>query len=495
MSRSRCSRPARAPAGATARDAARVALAAGDQPRGAAGGVERLGRRPPGPPGRPRAGRHRCRSRRAGGSSRSTPTRASRSLRLNHKRSCQDADGERQAHLAWLLDVPLPPGARAPRTRASWSRTRRCSTPSGFAHDGKKPRDRYSYDELAPVAPALAELAGEYMRTESKAAQPGRERRRRPLERPRPLRRALPLARLRARGARRPDGAGGGGALPRARPRGGARGARAAGRPRRRSRRRTIPHAGMGVDVPGIPRCMDVRGRAGAAVARAHRRRSPRLRCAIGPSRPAGGHGAGAAPAGRARGRRSAPWVSPGRVIFEAALGEQPTPDQARARAPPRRRWRAPRSADPRAFERRSQASTRAPWRWRARAASTARSRSRSPSVGSTPSTARSTSTCWPSSSLAVSWVRPEPLARARRRGRCCSPALALHVTRDRDPQRAARAAADQHALRHDALHRRALGVVGCLVAERIHRRGVALGARAGPRGAAASSWGSGSRR
>ena len=71
---------------------------------------------PPWPPDVPRAGRRPC-PLQEGGRVKPLDTYAGYSLlRLNHKRSCQDADGERQAPPGVDARRPLPPRARAPRT-------------------------------------------------------------------------------------------------------------------------------------------------------------------------------------------------------------------------------------------------------------------------------------------------------------------------------------------------------------------------------------------
>ena len=108
-------------------------------------------------------------------------------------------------------------------------------------------------------------------------------------------------------------------------------------------------------------------------------------------------HAGAQAPVGLARSRDLRGGAGPAAVARPAG---------ARARAG--RRWRArPRRAAPSSSRRSTDVHDAHRGRWRARAASTTRSRSRSRSVGSTPSTARSTSTCWPSSSLALTWVGP----------------------------------------------------------------------------------------
>jgi ABC-type transport system involved in cytochrome c biogenesis permease subunit len=88
-------------------------------------------------------------------------------LRLNHKRSCQDADGVRQTHLEWMLDVLFRP-ERARRAACFLVEDSQVLDAVGFTHDGKNRRDRYTYAELAPIRARLTELARDYMRTESK---------------------------------------------------------------------------------------------------------------------------------------------------------------------------------------------------------------------------------------------------------------------------------------------------------------------------------------
>lgn len=88
-------------------------------------------------------------------------------LGLDHRRSAADADGERLPSLAWLLEVLFRP-ERARRAPCFLVETAEVLDAIRLAHDGKKKRDRYAYDELVPARARLGELAAQYLAIESK---------------------------------------------------------------------------------------------------------------------------------------------------------------------------------------------------------------------------------------------------------------------------------------------------------------------------------------
>ena len=329
----------------------------------------------------------------------------------------------------------------------------------GFAHEGKKRRDRYTYDELAPIRPRLTELAGKYMADGEQGAHAGRERRGRrswsDLDLFDALSHSLDFARA---GARRPAGGDSVKALfPERVAVGVLEVPERAGRPRRRSRRGTIPHAGMGADVPGHRRAAWTSGRGGAALARAHRRRPSRgFAARPGLRGPAGGHGARAAAAGRARGRPGALGLARSRDLRG---GAGPAADARQLELV--RSWTAMARApvgSPEFLDALDQTHERTVGLARARG-----EYDKVPLevflVRLDPFYRASTSTCSRSCSSRSTWLWPAPLARCAWRGSLLLAGLALHVAGIVDPLRPARAVRRSRTLYETMLFISAFGV------------------------------------
>jgi len=70
-------------------------------------------------------------------------------LGLDHRRATKDADGEDLPAVAWLLEVTFRP-ERARKAACFLVENAEVLDAMGIAHDGKKKRDRYTYEELAP---------------------------------------------------------------------------------------------------------------------------------------------------------------------------------------------------------------------------------------------------------------------------------------------------------------------------------------------------------
>jgi len=87
-------------------------------------------------------------------------------LGLDHRRACTGADGEELPAVAWLLEVAFRP-ERARKASCFLVETAEVLDAAGIAHDGKKKRDRYTYEELAPGRARLSALALKYMGLES----------------------------------------------------------------------------------------------------------------------------------------------------------------------------------------------------------------------------------------------------------------------------------------------------------------------------------------
>ncbi len=92
-------------------------------------------------------------------------------LRMNHQSSFRDTEGKKHTPLEWLLDVLFQPGeARAERIFLVEDSA--ALDAIGLDHEGRKRRDRYSYDELLPARDRLFQLANEYHRIDSKERNP-----------------------------------------------------------------------------------------------------------------------------------------------------------------------------------------------------------------------------------------------------------------------------------------------------------------------------------
>ncbi len=82
-------------------------------------------------------------------------------LRLNGKRSAEDADGRKLTPTAWLLDVLFDP-EHAAGTRAFLVQDAEALEAIGVQLDERRKRDRYSYRELEPGLSKLFDLAHQY---------------------------------------------------------------------------------------------------------------------------------------------------------------------------------------------------------------------------------------------------------------------------------------------------------------------------------------------
>ncbi|MCZ6572014.1 MAG: cytochrome c biogenesis protein CcsA [Planctomycetota bacterium] len=88
-------------------------------------------------------------------------------LRMNHKRSLRDSDGNKVTSLEWLLNVLYYPDA-ARREPVFLIPDSAVLDALGLKHEGKKRRDRYSYDDLLPAREKLFRLGHEYGRIDGK---------------------------------------------------------------------------------------------------------------------------------------------------------------------------------------------------------------------------------------------------------------------------------------------------------------------------------------
>jgi len=84
-------------------------------------------------------------------------------LRLNYRSSFRDAEGNQRTALEWMLGVLLRPD-EARQERIFLVEDSAALDAIGLEHDGRKRRDRYSYDEIAPARDRLVQLLHEYER-------------------------------------------------------------------------------------------------------------------------------------------------------------------------------------------------------------------------------------------------------------------------------------------------------------------------------------------
>jgi hypothetical protein len=90
-------------------------------------------------------------------------------LRLNHRRSVKDSYGRRLEPLAWMLDVLLRPNV-AKRTPCFLIQDAEVIEAVGLAvPEGKKKRDRYTYEELVPARARIRDLGMAYAHKGEKA--------------------------------------------------------------------------------------------------------------------------------------------------------------------------------------------------------------------------------------------------------------------------------------------------------------------------------------
>lgn len=92
-------------------------------------------------------------------------------LGVAHRRSTKTADGTRIGGTAWLLDVVFRPevARRHPCFQVENDET---LDAVGLAHEGKKKRDLYAYDDLLPAKDRLRDLASAYHKRPSKSLSP-----------------------------------------------------------------------------------------------------------------------------------------------------------------------------------------------------------------------------------------------------------------------------------------------------------------------------------
>ncbi len=92
-------------------------------------------------------------------------------MRIHHKRSCKDAEGNRLEPIEWLLDTLFFP--EETRTYPLFLvETYEVLEAANLPHTGKDKRDLYSYDELVPGRDRLMSLAHSYSAIEAKERTP-----------------------------------------------------------------------------------------------------------------------------------------------------------------------------------------------------------------------------------------------------------------------------------------------------------------------------------
>lgn len=92
-------------------------------------------------------------------------------LRMNHMRAFRDSEGKKHTPTEFLLEVLFrPDDARSEKVFLIENSD--ALDAIGLPHEGKKRRDRYSYDELAPARGRLFQLAHEYDRIKAQDRSP-----------------------------------------------------------------------------------------------------------------------------------------------------------------------------------------------------------------------------------------------------------------------------------------------------------------------------------
>jgi len=92
-------------------------------------------------------------------------------LRMNHKRSFTDADGKSLTPMEWMLEVIFRPDD-ARQEKFFTVENSDVLDAIGLSHEGKKRRDHYSYDELAPARDRMFQLAHDYDQVDAKNRTP-----------------------------------------------------------------------------------------------------------------------------------------------------------------------------------------------------------------------------------------------------------------------------------------------------------------------------------
>lgn len=92
-------------------------------------------------------------------------------LRMNHRKGARTEDGDALAPEAWFLDVVFRPEV-ARKYPCFLVNDAEVLDAVGLAHEAKKKRDRYTFDELVPAREKLAALASSYGRKEEKDRTP-----------------------------------------------------------------------------------------------------------------------------------------------------------------------------------------------------------------------------------------------------------------------------------------------------------------------------------
>ncbi len=88
-------------------------------------------------------------------------------LRMNHKRAATDLEGNALEPIEWLLDVLFRPD-RARRYACFTVENDGVLDAIGLSHEGKKKRDRYSFEDLSPGLPEALRLAHDLRDKEAK---------------------------------------------------------------------------------------------------------------------------------------------------------------------------------------------------------------------------------------------------------------------------------------------------------------------------------------
>ncbi|MBX7258750.1 MAG: cytochrome c biogenesis protein CcsA [Candidatus Hydrogenedentes bacterium] len=88
-------------------------------------------------------------------------------LKLNGRRECRNLEGEKLTPMAWFLDTLLYPET-ANQYKVFLVQSSEVLEAIGVSHEGKKKRDRYSYEELLPGRAKLFELAQSYSGIDAK---------------------------------------------------------------------------------------------------------------------------------------------------------------------------------------------------------------------------------------------------------------------------------------------------------------------------------------
>jgi ABC-type transport system involved in cytochrome c biogenesis permease subunit len=92
-------------------------------------------------------------------------------LRMNHQRAFRDAEGKSHDPMSWMLEALFRP-EEARKRRVFLVENADVLDAIGVSHEGRKRRDRYSYDELFPARSALLARSQEYAHLDPKKRNP-----------------------------------------------------------------------------------------------------------------------------------------------------------------------------------------------------------------------------------------------------------------------------------------------------------------------------------